>query len=204
MPAGQSSDSSRVNQQTRTSKRTPARSIPHPLIVPPPCPPGSQVVVAQSYARIFFRNCISTGELYPVETDVRLCDELQTGQDVTVDMERDVLINHTTGKEYSLKPIGEVGGPDLGAPDLGGQCWDGQGAGGSGESYDRWGARPKTQRRVERWLEMLPNPGIILGCSRRAQSPTRFTPPPQAGPVIDAGGICEFARRQGMIKTVTA
>lgn len=71
---------------------------------------GSQVVVAQSYARIFFRNCISTGELYPVETDVRLCDELATGQDVTVDMERDVLINHTTGKEYSLKPIGEVRG----------------------------------------------------------------------------------------------
>ncbi|GBF95157.1 isopropylmalate small subunit [Raphidocelis subcapitata] len=91
---------------------------------------GSQVVVAQSYARIFFRNCISTGELYPVETDVRLCDELATGQDVTVDMERDVLINHTTGKEYVLKPIGE------------------------------------------------------------------------AGPVIDAGGIFEFARKQGMIKTV--
>lgn len=41
---------------------------------------------------------------------MRLCDELATGQDVTVDMEQDVLINHTTGKEYSLKPIGEVGG----------------------------------------------------------------------------------------------
>ena len=26
----------------------------------------------------------------------------------------------------------------------------------------------------------------------------------QAGPVIDAGGIFEFARQQGMIKTVTA
>jgi 3-isopropylmalate/(R)-2-methylmalate dehydratase small subunit len=69
---------------------------------------GSQVVVSQSYARIFFRNCISTGELYPVETDVRLCDELTTGQEVTVDMEKDVLVNHATGKEYSLKPIGEV------------------------------------------------------------------------------------------------
>jgi 3-isopropylmalate/(R)-2-methylmalate dehydratase small subunit len=37
------------------------------------------VVVAESYARIFFRNCMSTGELYPVETDLRLCDELKTG-----------------------------------------------------------------------------------------------------------------------------
>jgi 3-isopropylmalate dehydratase small subunit len=37
------------------------------------------VVVAESYARIFFRNCMSTGELYPVETDMRVCDELKTG-----------------------------------------------------------------------------------------------------------------------------
>jgi len=37
------------------------------------------VVVAESYARIFFRNCMSTGELYPVETDLRLCEELNTG-----------------------------------------------------------------------------------------------------------------------------
>lgn len=40
---------------------------------------GAQVVVAESYARIFFRNCMSTGELYPVETDERLCDVLNTG-----------------------------------------------------------------------------------------------------------------------------
>lgn len=84
---------------------TPYAHAPTP---PPRRPPGSQVVVSQSYARIFFRNCISTGELYPVETDVRLCDELATGQEVTVDMEKDVLTNHTTGKEYALKPIGEV------------------------------------------------------------------------------------------------
>lgn len=43
------------------------------------CVAGGQVVVAESYARIFFRNCMSTGELYPVETDVRLCEELNTG-----------------------------------------------------------------------------------------------------------------------------
>jgi hypothetical protein len=36
-------------------------------------------VVAESYARIFFRNCIATGELYPVETEVRLCEAFKTG-----------------------------------------------------------------------------------------------------------------------------
>lgn len=90
---------------------------------------GGQVVVAESYARIFFRNCMSTGELYPVETDARICEELKTGEDVTVDMEANVLINHTTGKEYPLKPLGD------------------------------------------------------------------------AGPVIDAGGLFDYARQQGMIKS---
>lgn len=31
-----------------------------------------------------------------------------TGEDVTVDMEKNVLINHTTGKEYALKALGDV------------------------------------------------------------------------------------------------
>ena len=42
---------------------------------------GGTVIVAESYARIFFRNCISTGELYPVETDLRICEEMNTGED---------------------------------------------------------------------------------------------------------------------------
>lgn len=41
---------------------------------------GCQAVVAESYARIFFRNCIATGELYPCETTARLCEEFKTGQ----------------------------------------------------------------------------------------------------------------------------
>lgn len=48
------------------------------------------------------------GELYPCETDVRLCDELETGQEVEVDMNKDVLTVLATGKQYELKPIGEV------------------------------------------------------------------------------------------------
>lgn len=92
---------------------------------------GARVVVAESYARIFFRNCVATGELYPSELadGIRICDELQTGEEVVVDLEKDTLTAVASGKVYSLKPLGD------------------------------------------------------------------------AGPVIDAGGIFEFARRQGMIKT---
>lgn len=70
---------------------------------------GVQAVIAQSYARIFFRNCSATGELYPWESVERLCDLFETGQEVSIDFEQNQLINHTLGKIYTLKPIGEVG-----------------------------------------------------------------------------------------------
>lgn len=70
---------------------------------------GIRAVVAESYARIFFRNSVATGELYPVETQGVIWEENHTGDIVTVDMDSDVLVNHTTGKTYSLKPIGEAG-----------------------------------------------------------------------------------------------
>lgn len=70
---------------------------------------GIKAVVAQSYARIFFRNCAATGELYPWESVERLCKQFQTGQEVSIDFDHDQIINHTLDKVYNLKPIGEVG-----------------------------------------------------------------------------------------------
>jgi hypothetical protein len=46
-----------------------------------------------------------------VETDERLCEVLQTGQEVEVDMVNDVLTDLATGKKYSLKPLGDVSEP---------------------------------------------------------------------------------------------
>ncbi|GLJ40631.1 hypothetical protein SUGI_0838690 [Cryptomeria japonica] len=70
---------------------------------------GVKAVLAESYARIFFRNCVATGELYPVETECRVCEECETGHIVTVEIDGNKLINHTTEKEYALKPIGDAG-----------------------------------------------------------------------------------------------
>lgn len=70
---------------------------------------GTAAVVAESYARIFFRNSVATGEVYPLESEGRLCDECRTGDVVTVELAENRLINHTTGKEYRLKPIGDAG-----------------------------------------------------------------------------------------------
>ena len=33
---------------------------------------NTQTVIAESFARIFFRNCVATGEVYPVECQDRL------------------------------------------------------------------------------------------------------------------------------------
>jgi len=69
---------------------------------------GCRVVVAESYARIFFRNCIATGELYPCETDERLCDQIKTGHTVTVDLDAETVRNESTGRIWKLKPLGAV------------------------------------------------------------------------------------------------
>ncbi|KAK6937067.1 Aconitase A/isopropylmalate dehydratase small subunit, swivel domain [Dillenia turbinata] len=70
---------------------------------------GVAAVVAESYARIFFRNSVATGEVYPLESEVRVCEECKTGDVVTIELGESRLINHTTGKEYKLKPIGDAG-----------------------------------------------------------------------------------------------
>jgi 3-isopropylmalate/(R)-2-methylmalate dehydratase small subunit len=55
---------------------------------------GARAVVAETYARIFFRNLIATGELYPIEKLGKIEEENHIGDYVTPDMGRDVLINH--------------------------------------------------------------------------------------------------------------
>jgi 3-isopropylmalate/(R)-2-methylmalate dehydratase small subunit len=65
-------------------------------------------VVAQSYARIFFRNCVATGELYPIECVERLCDVFKTGDRAIVDIDANTITHEGTGKVYALQPLGEV------------------------------------------------------------------------------------------------
>ncbi len=69
---------------------------------------GATVVVAEFYARIFYRNCVNGGYLLPCEATTRLVDEIATDHDVEVDIENGRLTNHSTGKTYELKPLGDV------------------------------------------------------------------------------------------------
>ncbi len=67
---------------------------------------GVEAVVAESFARIFFRNAVATGELYPFDATERLCDTVKTGDVATLDFDNETLT--VNGKTYSLKPLGEV------------------------------------------------------------------------------------------------
>ena len=69
---------------------------------------GCQLVLAEGFARIFFRNCVATGELYPCELTERLCDLLHTGDVVTVDLDAATVKVHATGKIFTFKPLGDV------------------------------------------------------------------------------------------------
>jgi 3-isopropylmalate/(R)-2-methylmalate dehydratase small subunit len=69
---------------------------------------GIKAVVAESYARIFFRNAVATGEVYPLESEVRLCDVLTTGEEVRIDVNAARLVRQSTGEEYVLQSLGAV------------------------------------------------------------------------------------------------
>src|SRR6059058_735525 len=47
---------------------------------------GIQAVVAEFYARIFFRNSVNGGYLIPFETPQRLCERVCTGDMLTIDV----------------------------------------------------------------------------------------------------------------------
>ncbi len=69
---------------------------------------GAQVVIAESYARIFYRNTIDGGFVIPFESHEKINDQIRTRDRLELDTRIGQLTNHTTGKEYLIKPLGDV------------------------------------------------------------------------------------------------
>jgi len=70
---------------------------------------GAVAVVAEFYARIFFRNCVNGGYLLPLETDTRMIEgKVQTGDEVTIDTAAATLTIARTGETIELRPLGDV------------------------------------------------------------------------------------------------
>jgi 3-isopropylmalate/(R)-2-methylmalate dehydratase small subunit len=60
---------------------------------------GVPVVIAKSFARIFFRNAINIG--LPIVEAPEAVEDIDHGEEVEVDLERGVVRNLSKGKEYS-------------------------------------------------------------------------------------------------------
>ena len=69
---------------------------------------GITAVIAEFYARIFYRNSINGGYLIPFESKTRLIDQVCTGDELTIDLPAKKLINKTTGDQWDLHDLGEV------------------------------------------------------------------------------------------------
>lgn len=69
---------------------------------------GIEAVVAESYARIFYRNSVDGGFLVPFETRSKLNTRIRTGDELEIDTTLGKLTNLTTGEEYLLDPLGDI------------------------------------------------------------------------------------------------
>lgn len=69
---------------------------------------GVKAVIAESYARIFYRNAVDGGFVLPLEGPQGLNGQVATGDELEIDLEASVLKNRTGGKEWRLNELGDV------------------------------------------------------------------------------------------------
>lgn len=71
---------------------------------------GCRVVIAESFARIFYRNAVDGGFLIPFEGPAVLNQRVETGDELVLDVESAELTNVSRGESFELMPLGEVEG----------------------------------------------------------------------------------------------
>lgn len=64
---------------------------------------GVGCVIAKSFARIFYRNAINIG--LPILECPDAVDEINAGDELSVDFDSGVIENHTSGKRYQAQPF---------------------------------------------------------------------------------------------------
>lgn len=69
---------------------------------------GVRAVVAEFYARIFFRNSVNGGYLIPFESAERIVEAFRTGDEVEIRPGESCLIQCASGRRFKLNPLGDV------------------------------------------------------------------------------------------------
>lgn len=66
---------------------------------------GISCVIAESFARIFFRNCINVGLVVVESTEVT--ESTNDGDELEVDLKAGTVVNITSGKSFPIQPYPE-------------------------------------------------------------------------------------------------
>ena len=64
---------------------------------------GISLVIAKSFARIFYRNSINIG--LPILECPEASDRIENGDDVEIDFDTGVITNHTKNEKYKAEPF---------------------------------------------------------------------------------------------------
>jgi len=69
---------------------------------------GIKVVIAESFARIFYRNCIASGELIPLEIKECLWQIVKTGFNVRIEFDKNKIILPKISREIEFSSLGPM------------------------------------------------------------------------------------------------
>lgn len=69
---------------------------------------GVKAIVAQSFARIFYRNTIDGGYVLPLESTQALLTTIHTGDEVVIDLDRNSISHLCTANNYVFSHSGEI------------------------------------------------------------------------------------------------
>jgi 3-isopropylmalate/(R)-2-methylmalate dehydratase small subunit len=69
---------------------------------------GAKAIIAESYARIFYRNSVDGGFVLPMESETKLNDKIKTGDEVELNLTDYTLKKISDNQVFQLKHPGDV------------------------------------------------------------------------------------------------
>ena len=66
---------------------------------------GISAVLAPSFARIFYRNCVDGGYLLPLEIETSTLEQISDNDMLEIDVEKNQIHDITNGKNFSISPF---------------------------------------------------------------------------------------------------